>query len=773
MRLFEKMVFRLFVGACIALGYFCEKTSRMRTKYFLEIDGNKHEIPQRCVKNWGEVKCAYKRADYSGVTRSFTTQFEFVDEAYDLLFNLYIRDGLSAEAKMYLYTITNSWEWEERFSAPVDFSSLTWDGYVLRVNCIDNSLAALIKSKLGTKYEFVIGEEIPVSERLVYDRLEMSNSVCHEVMGNGDSSHYGDETVAIVPSDNLKRLPTYAIGSAETYENSPVVYDDESDQDGSYFIRIENPVISLNLDIELNYYGDRQPPFGTTVTNMEIHLMKFDSVNSNIDSTYTDLGTIFKVSDSDTRQCLGCFASFAALQAQYPNPPQDVFAIIGSSNNASDCEAVYFTPVTKGVETQWILGRRSTYTEGPRGSALLVTCLERRFISRFDLSSYERGSRFALAYKCSMNRSQSSLTRELNFGLGRSKIKTSWVSRAKKIEIDALTPESVLKALMTKLSDGKMNVGCHIDASDQRIAKTYILAAESIRNIPGAKFFSSFDEFRNWMEAVFGYGYYIEGNDIYFVPRSSLYGTQPVIEITNVNDFQYSIAKELIFSTVIAGYDKQYYGTECGRDEWNFSAQYTAGLELSSKKLELISKYRADCYGLEFVAQKRSQDTTDDKSDSTVFFVHCKIEITAESDGEEVIEKRQLVLDRSVQISGALSATVFNGEYAPYRCILANGNFIGAVKKPLTLKFASFDGNSEVIINGVAGNSDLTISDQIFTAGEIEFSTEDLNTAIDPMALYKVVFNGITYYGYLSDADVKFARNEAIKMKLIVKEVSE
>ena len=60
----------------------------MLTKYYLEIDGNKSEIPQHCIKNWDEVKCAYKRTDYSGVTRSFTSQFEFVGEMRDKLLEI-------------------------------------------------------------------------------------------------------------------------------------------------------------------------------------------------------------------------------------------------------------------------------------------------------------------------------------------------------------------------------------------------------------------------------------------------------------------------------------------------------------------------------------------------------------------------------------------------------------------------------------------------------------------------------------------------------------
>ena len=858
----------------------------MLTKYYLEIDGTKTEIPTRCIKNWDEVMCAYKRASYSGVTRSFTSQFEFVHEAYDMLMALYLRDGFEAVAVLSLYTITDRWEWEKRFEAPVDFSSITWDNYVLKVNCIDNSLAALIKANKGTKYEFVVGKDIPVAEKLSYDRIKMVNSVSHEVMGNGDSSGMADGSVAIVESADLRRLPTYVVGDAETYENSPISFGDEADSSGSYFIKIENSVSVLTLDMEINYYGKKQP-FSAIASDAEIYLMKFDSANPDINDNYVSLGTVFSLKETEwpdtSRQCVGCFPSLDALQKAYSNPPQDVYAIIGKSSKPSECEAVYFTPVTLNVNTEWVEGIKA-FT-GHRDN-IIVTCNERRFISRFDLSQYPAGTMFALVYKCDMSKDVMGDPDEFHIGI-KSKIKTNWESRAKPIEIDALSPTDVLSALIGKVSDGKINVRPHIDVMDERIAKTYILAAESVRDIPGAKLYSSFQEFCDWMETVFGYTHYIgdiqkspyigtepfdgehdlqdgvlveeecpkadmsdlsfitghgvfavlnssdgkyytkwsNGNDhkdwtayndadtgkarkdkmyiesvfehayvvsddyllalyngnpqmysldvqdIYFVHRSKLFDASNVIEIPNVSELQYGVTNDLIFSTVVAGYDKQDYDAECGRDEWNFSAQFMTGIELLSNKIELVSKYRADCYGIEFMAQKRAQDTTDDESDDTVFFVYCAISTSTEGEGDETLETRTLVIDRSSQISGALSDTVFNGEYSPYRCIKANEGYIAAVKDSLELKFASFDGNTSVQVDGLYGNDNIQLGKQLFTAGEVEFVTGDVDVPIDHTALYKVESGGVVYRGFLEEAVFKYAKNEAARYKLIVKDI--
>lgn len=881
------------------LTYLCS----MLTKYYIEIDGVKAEVPKGCLKNWDEIKCVYKRSDFSGVTRSFTTQFEFVGEMYDRLMALYLRDGVNARAVISLYTITNEWAWEEQFTCDLDFSSIEWDNYIVKMNCIDDSLAAAIKAKKSTKFEFVVGQDIPVADTLQYDRLLLPNSVAHGIMSNGDDTdgnglgmRHKDGSVVIKGASNLTRLPTYIVGDAETYENSPVIFDDETEDSGSYFLKLENTTTDLQIDIEISYFG-RACPIGAYVKSAEIHLMKFDAANPDINSNYVDLGKVFNVQEANkqfSRTCLGCFASLSALKKAYPNPPQDVYAIIGKSHKYSECEAVYFTPVTLNVKTEWVQGTKSA--TGSRGN-LTAICSEHRFLSHFDLSNYTAGSMFALAYKCQMGWDEwHSAFSELHFAV-KSKIQTRWESRAKTISIDALKPTSVLNALMSKIVENSLNVDAHIKDTDSRIAKTYLFAAESVRNIPGAKFYTSFNDFCDWMETVFGYTYYLGertkarfkrtqeyslewplgtshllhtpcpgghgsqvviiegtpyfavlGNDynadgslnfytkwdgsdayndpatgkarldtlfydedynqgryfddtytlqsyagdvnkgacdsqtIYFVPRNEIFAGNKTVVLPNIRELNFSINTAIAYSSLTVGYDKQEYEAECGRDEWNFSAQYTTGVDKFEKKLSLISKYRADCYGFEFLSQERSKDTTDNKSDSTVFFIHCKTNEEEQTDSSSdsrgdgddegsTIVTRSLICDRSATIVGALTDTVFNGEYAPYLCAKANAAYIAAARCPMTLKFASFDGNTEVSIDGIKGNADLQLNEQLFTLGEVQFSSADVDTKLDVNALYEVHSNGITYRGFLKEVSFKYAKAETVKYKLIVKEI--
>lgn len=868
------------------LTYLCS----MLTKYYIEIDGVKAEVPKGCLKNWDEIKCVYKRSDFSGVTRSFTTQFEFVGEMYDRLMALYLRDGVNARAVISLYTITNEWAWEEQFTCDLDFSSIEWDNYIVKMNCIDDSLAAAIKAKKSTKFEFVVGQDIPVANRLLFDRITMRNSCVHEIMGDETASN--SNKVLLYPA-NLKRLPTNLIGDGETYENSPILFQDQNDDSGACFLEVVNTAKDVEIDIEIRVSSPES--FLAIINSAKIYLMSFNKTNKDYNAnTYTNLGELLNyTSNSESeRTYLGLFPTFDALKRRYPTPPNNSWALVGEKWETA--KEAYISPIGNITPKVWESASPWTshaYRGGPvagRGCSLFV------YQNKFNISNVSTGTCFAVFYELSMSdKHAGSQFRQKSMALS-SKIETRWESKAKTISIDALSPTAVLNSLMSKIVENNLNVDAQIKDTDARIAKTYLFAAESVRNIPGAKFYTSFNDFCDWMETVFGYTYYLGertkarfkrtqeyslewplgtshllhtpcpgghgsqvviiegtpyfavlGNDynadgslnfytkwdgsdayndpatgkarldtlfydedynqgryfddtytlqsyagdvnkgacdsqtIYFVPRNEIFAGNKTVVLPNIRELNFSINSGIAYSSLTIGYDKQEYEAECGRDEWNFSAQYTTGVDKFEKKLSLISKYRADCYGFEFLSQERAKDTKDNKSDNTVFFAYCAVKVKEEEaegsrgdDETEITQSTTLEIDRTgCTIAGALSSDVFNGEYAPYLCAKANAAYIAAAKCPMTLKFASFDGNTEVSIDGIKGNADLQLNEQLFTLGEVQFSSADVDTKLDVNALYEVHSNGITYRGFLKEVSFKYAKAETVKYKLIVKEI--
>lgn len=847
----------------------------MRTKYQIEIDGAKSDIPQDCIKNWDEIQCVYKRTDFSGVTRSFSTKFEFVGEMYDALIALYLRDGITAEATITLLTINNEWKWDEQFSCSLDFSSATWDGYIFSINCIDDSLAAIIKARKGTKYELSIGEDLASDARLMYDRIDLKNTCVHEIMG--DKAADNSENVLLYPSE-LKRLPTNTIGDGETYEGSPILFQDQTDERGSCFLETINAVKDLEIFIEI-----RDPYAGAggrqRVTKAKVYLMSYKKNNPDYSTAaYNTVGTLmdYESYKEKDRTYLGLFPSFDALKAKYPTAPDNSWALVG--DDWTTAKEGYVATDGNATPREWIAAAPWTERTGSGGPIIARGCSKFVFRNKFTFSDVPAGTCYALFYELEMTGPSSIRQKYMVLA---SEIKTSWRSRGKVISIDAHTPKAVIESLLDKMCDRKLNISAQISDTDSRIEKTWLFAAESIRGIPGAKFYTSFNEYCDWMEAVFGYTYYIgartkaqfsrsqqfkgvktlgtatlnhtvttaDGNDvflientpyfavlgadgnyysrwngseayndtvtgkarldtlfydseysqgiyfndeyvlqtylgdvsrgtresqtIYFTPRGKLFAGDNTIRISQARDFKYTINTALAYSSVTVGYEKQDYEATNGRDEWNFTNQYTTGIDRLDKNLSLLSKYRADCYGFEFLAQERAKDTTDNKSDKTVFFAYCSVDLssTTENEDTEMAELPKLKINRAdFPVTGALSQNVFNGAYAPHLCTKTNGAYIAAAICPMNLKYASTEGNSEVSINGSSVNSDIVLNEQLFTLGEIEFSSDEIANP-DTNAIYEVSVKDVIYRGFLKEVSFKYAREEAVTYKLIVKEV--
>lgn len=825
----------------------------MLTKYYLEIDGIRHEIPQCCIKNWDEVRCAYKRADYSGITRSFTSQFEFVNEAYDMIMGLYLRDGFNSVAILSLYTITDRWEWEERFYAPLDFSSLIWDNYILKINCIDNSLAALIKANKGTKYEFTIGEDIPVEESMEYERIPMVDVLGYEVIGESieDSSAMKITIKGGVPAyegdiSYISRIPTYMEPDDNITVNGRISYGDQTDDKDSYCLKAEK-------DVTVNIRGG----------------IALDRVNTMHGANFAI--DIYRTGSDGTTSVLNlCSQSLMiAYQGEF-NTPSDLPSL-------ENVWVPNHTALVKSTNTIWEVHINENQTSnelyiwedtGRSFDDFMYDCNEQE--TKVNLKAGDILWVGATASCLGWDWPPSFWANII-----KQKIEFSWAGMGETESIDVISPKVLCEKILDRICFGKLYVNAEFSAHDTRFANTHIIAAESARAISGAKIYSSFTEFVDWMQTVFGYTYYLgprtksqfkraqeyslewplsakdhllhtlcpgghskqvvlikgtpyfavlgddynsdqsanfytkwEGSElyndpitgkarldtifydedrhgcffdteyglnqfdgdisgglcdvqtIYFVHRSELFKEDAEVRrIKNCREVSYNVDSGSIYSTVNIGYDKHDYDGFNGRDEFNFNNTYSTGHTVNDKKLSLISKYRADCYGIEFAVQKRGQDTTDNESDNDVFFV-----LTQRENGV-------LVPDRSIVIQNAISDLVFNGAFSPMACIFANAGFIGMQAKNLHLEFASSFGNSNIIIGGRPMSADIDLNDPLMTCGRLTFTTDEVDEPPRENDIVEVESGGILYRGFIDEAVFRYANNEAVKYKLIVKDI--
>lgn len=793
----------------------------MDTKYILRLGSQRYELDRTDLKNWDEVKCTYKRADYDGVVRSFTSKFEFVNHARDLLLALYHTSGFSAEASLIVQTMTDRWTYERRFECPLDFSTIEWEGCVLRIGAVDNSLAALIKANKGTKYEYAVGSEIKSMREFKYDRMLMEESATYGLT-QGDSITDSPDIIVDFPETGL---PWIGLIESEVAVNGVLYFvDDQNEEDtaNNYLLKATKDC-SVKITCDISYRSD-----------------------------LTTGGTFLFV---DVANAAGTITKH-----------KQIGGIAASAKVKISATAVADLPELESLGNRYAVIDGTVWVEGYHAWEDTYKTEEEYFTS-------------GVSYECTLDLSSRetvsiSCQGAAHARIRESKILVTWYARGDEFSVPAIRPAEAARRLLASMVKGRLNgagnqykVGVYISSHDSRIANTWLLASESIRGIPGAKFYSSFTEFCDWMSAVFGYVYYIgrrpeseyakevkfgktvsnpyelqesytaevntaniyfdskgkrffyvggsgyyrhwpgdsdyvgtdgyppdnviytdEDNKSYvfpgsgarapeeydinewnngtddtavvFVHRSELFGdsaTKRVVE--HVRDVSCSVEASRIYSTIEAGYDKQEYENTNGRYEFNFDVTYTTGCTLTDRKLSLKSKYRADCYGIEFAAQERNKDSTDTKSDKDVFFVLC-----------QTSTEGYVTPDKTMTISNARSEDVFNAAFSPMACVRANAGLIAMQAGNMELTFASSTGNSEIVIDGASVSDSITVSNPIATCAILQFTTDDVGDIADVSALIELQSDGIVYRGFLQEVDIKYARAEAAKYKLILKE---
>lgn len=651
----------------------------MYYKCELVIGGCSYDVTDNLV-NWDDVEMSFKRNDYDGVVRSFSTKFQFANGAYSLLLKQYTDNYLKSNASIVFYIRNNSWLWNEKFRCALDFSTFSHNGTTCEINAVDNSLASLIKAKKGTQYEYSVGE-LKEEYKLFYDRMQMHNQANFTITGeNEEESGAVMHTYVDIPQnteDISSSLPLYIVTPDIFNKNVVEIYDEEQNNN-------------------IPYSGTTPPPAFFLKC-----LRTFTTVNIKFDLVVRTFG--------------GKGLSNVILRHYDGTNYKDILRVVIPIN---DNYVAMKTP-DEGIDIKMASGDMLFFVLNAIGA------------TRFDFAYPIADPRY---------------------------INISFVGQDEAVSIDVVKPISLLSRLLKSINGGKEGVTCEIASGvDSRLDNTLIVAAESIRGIEDAKIYTSYTKFVKWMEAEFGFVPVVSENKVIFVHRDSLFQNVQIKDFANNSrEFEYSVNSSLIYSGIKVGYDKQDYDSVNGRDEFHFTNEYSTGITLTDNVLDLISPYRADAYGIEFLSSKRGEDTTDSESDNDIFFVG------AELSGD----KYKLI---RIPISGVISPdTMFNAMYSQRYMIKANEKFIGAFTD--RLEFASSEGNSDVVIDGVSEKADILISERSFTVGELSFETGDTEIPSDLSGYVVVTNGGKTYKGYLSNVSYNLGRSEAVKYTLIAKE---
>lgn len=712
----------------------------MLVKFTLTIGGTEHELLEDCVKNWDQVSFTLKRTDYSGVMRSFSREFVFCSTAYDLLMEEYLTNGFSSSAVIAVYTITNRWLWEKQFEAPLDFSTIECEKGQLTISALDNTLASIIKAKKSTKWE------IPVAtlntQLATLKRMSIKNSALMNVAVNTNAHSYTDVSPSIGIVGLTKNEPGSKIMST--------LYMDVVDQSNSnsFFVDVKQSGASLGVRIQGLLRHWFCPTHFTGLTSSDsTPVQTMGLYTDDVNSTFTLRAVLLKddilkirhngaeVStvvggnvSTTTSSNIPVYASLNALKAAAASETlfNYKFGVVGGGsagtadfwNNNTVYEYMNGSWVNKGAAKDYYQDRQVS-----EGATVASTNLPAYAHVRLAVTSSSSVSTAELTIQYAM------LDLMWSDPLGSA------------VDCLSVTPVTLLQAILNKITSG---VTCVIDADTAgTLAKTRLVAAETIRNIPLAKFYVTFKDFADWMEAVFGYTYKIVGTTLTFTHRSNVFTNSVSKVVDEVNEVKYSVNDSLIYSDIEAGYAKKEYGEIDGRLEKNFTSYYSSPFTVTDNKLELQSKFRADEYGIEFTLQKRDNETQDDKSDNDVF-VLCLEEVS----GNTCYRPGQ------------------NIAYNPSVCVTNNQGFIAAMGNgaDVLLTMTASDGDNTL--------TDITCTGALFTVGELDFSTYDTELPADLHALVQMDYGGYRFKGYIKEAEARFGKINGVQYTLIVKTIT-
>lgn len=335
----------------------------------------------------------------------------------------------------------------------------------------------------------------------------------------------------------------------------------------------------------------------------------------------------------------------------------------------------------------------------------------------------------------------------------------SYNGKYKPVNVDMISPKVLLQSLVNKITGTEGVYPALIEGFNEDVNNLIMMAAaESIRGIEGtdtsegAMVHTSFHNFLTWMN-TFGYEQNIEDNALIFRKREKSFRNDLVALELGENecaDLKELVNTEYLFTGVKIGYEKKEYENSNGRYEFNGEHNYSTDLTVIENVLQLISPYRADCYGIEFLAQEREKTTTDNKSDKDIFLVNVKNGISYYETVENIFSGN---CPKDIE-TGTSKDTIFNGNLNPFYLLKLNESLIGISVE--NLQFTSSDSNAEVIINNQRIDSDYDIPEGkgLFEPVIYDIASRNIHNlplGDDRNGIIRFAYKGEVYGGFIDE----------------------
>lgn len=337
-----------------------------------------------------------------------------------------------------------------------------------------------------------------------------------------------------------------------------------------------------------------------------------------------------------------------------------------------------------------------------------------------------------------------------------SKLEAEYVNRYRTTYCLGLPPEYVFKKLIEKITDGSYQGESPVLATNYDFVLT---CGDALRRIPGAKLKLSLSDFFQSFNTQFDIGMGEIAGKVRLDEKHTFIDYSNPIDLGEVSKFKDKPATEYYFSTLKIGYPEQDYDNVNGKQEFNNTVEYTTPITRITKEYNLVSAFRADCYGAEFTRiNLEGKTTTDSDSDNDVWIIHTKKTPVVDPIEGTIYELNR---DLNAFATGLLSPqSVFNLYLSPRRCLERNGRYLhsgfykmdtGALVYQTTQKNASLTTTNPVVVE----KSNVTIGNLLGRLFQPELLECDTPAPIDlvelleasPVRAFKGTYLGIPFDG--------------------------
>lgn len=416
-----------------------------------------------CIKNLDSLKVSYTRNGLGGVVRKCGSEIEFTGKAYDAIVSYYGENYLQSEGVFAVFIADNNWRYTKLWDCPLDFATLHYDGYVVTIGCVDNGVAAIIKANKKQKYEFELSS-IAEEDQLKYNGVITKRSFKFNVVGASAGGTEMKSSLEVgwqgcnVNTSSKEKVSVYkpAIGTSyDSFQSQCFVLQDQ--QEGNIFF---DGTTRANW---IPKVAHGQSGFVKCVKGGVIHI-KMD-VNIWFVSQHPDYTCRFFLVRSSTT---------AAAATDTGRGVGGITSEIWSQDGSfSDVNHIF-------IDKDLFIGTNQQLYFG------VAVGTYNNWDHSFDL-----GMRWG-------SNTNEGYTDESEF-------------QEKPIMLQVTTPETMLQSILDKMFEGhSMRAKGIIESDNLTLNRCLVLPAESIRQFKTPKVYSSFNEFSQFMENVFGFVYEVE-----------------------------------------------------------------------------------------------------------------------------------------------------------------------------------------------------------------------------------------------------------------------